>query len=272
MQKQVSLPNTIVVSGNQHLFDNIFHEFAKTNYGKILRSNIRFSYFKPTSMSNNNWEKTLGKDVSNLYHLSVSLEITRDFLSQSLVPKRSWSKKLSKEATFSKEDQTVLLFTSVIHDWAEAIIGDIDLTKKKESDEDQEMIVLRDMIHKLLGDGKSKREVDNLADKVVSILTDKNSKLGKAFNAIEKIGYLKTGMKALRLSHKTDGELKTKLKNLSTRVVTVHLPKLTEYAEVYPSIYSYLMYHRKGISDRVSSLDKKEDAYTKWQIFLLNNH
>lgn len=266
-----SLPTNIKLSGKEKPFKKIFITFAKTNYGKTLRSNIRFHEFIPDGMSKEAWLKTLGGDVSNLYHLAVSLENTKYFLSVCSNPHTKWHSRVPKEARFTLEEQRNLLFTSVIHDWAEAIIGDIPVTSKKETDEDQEMVVLRRLMHEILGDGKDSKKIDSLANTVQTILTDKSTKLGQAFNAIERMGYLKTGMRAWYTSKKVDGELKKRLNRLAQRVVTIHSLKLLGYTEVYPAIDAYLIYRKKAISEIFEQTpDRNEEAYEKWIKYIAN--
>lgn len=271
VRKKNTLPKGILVAGQQIPFNNIFTKFSKTEYGKILKSNIRFSFFKPKNIPLKVWEDALGKDVSNLYHLYVSLQITRSFLYHCNYPTYTWNRKISREAKFTVEEQKILLFTSVIHDWAEAVIGDIDLTIKKETDEDKELIILKQMVYEILGKGKDYKELNYLTENATSILKDKTSKLGRAFNAIEKIGYLRTGMKAWYQSRRIEGELNKKLKNLASRVVTVHTPMLIEYAEIYPPVFSYLVYRQKPILEVFSTIkDKEMDTYNKWLKFHYN--
>jgi hypothetical protein len=271
MQKKNNLPTGIYLSGQNIYFNKIFTKFTKTHYGNTLRANIRFSEFKPDTMSNDVWKKTLGRDVSNLFHLIVSLENTQYFLSLSANPARKWKSSISSEATFTTEEQTSLLFTSVIHDWAEAIIGDIPLTSKQESDEEKEMRILRQMLHEILGSDNDRKTIDKLANEVETILTDKSTKLGKAFNAIERIGYLKTAMKAWYVSRTADEILQKKLKHLATRVVAVHSPKLLGYAQTYPAVHAYLTYRQKPISEIFAQNDKRdEELYKKWLAFASN--
>lgn len=268
MKSKITLPNGIKLSGQFIKFNSIFIKFSKTDYGKTLGANIRFSEFKPESMSNEMWVKVLGKDVNNLFHMSVSLDITKYFLNTCVTPSKKWRVKTPQDAVFSNEEQKDLLFTSVIHDWAEAIIGDIPLTSKKESDEDKEMVILHELLHKILGNGRDKQNIDKLANNVKSILTDRSTKLGKAFNAIERIGYLKTAMKAWYLARDSEEELRKKLMHLSTRVVTVHSPKLIEYADIYPAVHSYLLYKQKPISDVFAQNEKRDqELYEKWLNF-----
>ena len=249
MNKKNILPTGIYLSKKPLGFNKIFDKFAKTKYGETLRSNIRFSEFKPQNISNDEWVEMLGRDVNNLFHLSVSLNITRSFLSQCSSPTKTWQKHIPQTALFTSEQQTELLFTAVTHDWAEAIIGDIPLTSKKDTDENMEMIILRKLIHEILGEKIEKHKIDRLTNNVHTILTDKNTKLGKAFNAIERMGYVKTGIKAWHLSQGMNNEMGKKLRHLAIRVFLIHTPHLIEYAKIYPPVYYFLIRNNKPISD-----------------------
>jgi hypothetical protein len=269
ISKKPQLPTGISIDGKYLSFNSIFYSFSRTNYGNTLKSNIRFSYFKPKHISSKDWENTLGKDVSNLYHLYVSLQITRNFLIHCSHPNQKWHNSLTQEAKFNSEEQKILLFTSVIHDWAEAVIGDIDFAFKKQSDEKQELIILKDLLNQILGDGKNNKDLNRIGDTVTSILKEKNSKLGKAFNAIEKIGYLKTGMKAWLIANKNTNEISKDLKHLASRVVNLHTAKLIEYSDIYPFIYSYLYYRKGAISEIIKETQIQDDNLVdKWSTFI----
>lgn len=269
MQRKLFLPQSIQINGKPHDFNKIFIKFSKTKYGDTLKSNIRFSEFKPENISNEKWIELLGKDVSNLYHLYVSLIITKEFITNCKNPFYKENKTISPEVLFTDEEKKYLLFTSVTHDWAEAIIGDIPLTSKKETDEDKEMKILRELYHQVLGEGKEGDELEHLAFQVKNILTDRSTKLGKAFNAIERIGYLKTAMRSWYLSKHLEDEIaKKRIERLAVRVVTIHHPKLFEYATLYPAVLSYLHYRRKPLGDIFDLIRlENEKAFEDWSRF-----
>jgi hypothetical protein len=263
------IPSRISIDGKTHSFTNIFLKLSKTKYGNTLKSNIRFSEFKPKNISNEKWIELLGKDVSNLYHLYVSLIITKEFITNCKDPIENGNETVLPEALFSDQEQKYLLFTSVTHDWAEAIIGDIPLTSKKESDEDKEMTILGELYHQILGKGEKSEELEHLAFEVKTILTDRSTKLGKAFNAIERIGYLKTAMRSWYVSKRIDDETaKKRTERLAVRVVTIHHPKLFEYATLYPAVLNYLQYRRRPLADIFDIIKlENEKAFENWLIF-----
>lgn len=208
-------------------FKNIYQAFAKTNYGYILKHRIRWSMFKPTEYSDAEWQKVLGKDANNLEHLLIAYRQTRDFL------------KLDPE--FSLSETQLLLLTSIVHDWAEPAVGDIMRYIKKEEDDKREIKLLRNVLHEVLG-GRLDSETINA---VCRILQDKRSRLGFAFNTIETIGYFETAIRAWEQSKKVNGDLRGRLKWLTSNVLLIDINKLMERADRFHSVKLFIKKHKK---------------------------
>lgn len=102
------------------------------------------------------------------------------------------------------------------------------------------MIILRQLIHDQLSAFASEEEYSALADNVINVLSDKTSKLGRAFNAVERVGYVRTALRALEQSRTTTGELADNFENLGLRVAAYHTPELVDYSRLYPPVYSFL--------------------------------
>lgn len=217
----------------------IHRQFAATSYGVTLGENIRFSPFKPAHVTNKEWERTLGPDVNNLLHLPLSHRLTDIFLMNCAA-----SDTEATEAVFSDDEREVLLFTATVHDWGEAVVGDIPFHEKSEEDEQQEMVILKDMLPEVLGGTHSREQVSYYADSAIAVLSDRKSKLGRAFNAIEIAGYVRTGIRAWHQSKQVNGELSPALFKMSQKVVSDHVEKLSAYAEIYPPIKSYVEHHQ----------------------------
>jgi hypothetical protein len=228
-------------------FVEIGKQFNATKHGEALKRNIRFATFKPETTSNSEWQSLLGSDVNNLHHLKLSFELTKRFLDHCSNPDSSWQGRIPKEATFSPQEQSLLQLTAIVHDWGEAVIGDIPLPNKTKADEEKEMVALRGLIHEVLGENNKKEFCDTIADGVRDVLSDPSTKLGKAFNAIEYVGYTRTALRAWDRSQKVEGSMKSNLQQMASEVVPYGLSRLVAYSEIYPPVDLFLKHHKNNI-------------------------
>lgn len=263
--KESVLPTSIQMNGQQVRFSQLHNDFSRTPYGETLKANIRYAPFKPQDMLNSLWEKTLGADVNNLDHLHLSLGMTRVFLSLCANPPKIWKRRVPKNAVFTPDEQRLLLFTAIVHDWAEAVIGDIPAPAKTQSDEALEMLTLRNIMNGMLEKKSRRVEREGLISDVQKVLTDKTSKTGMAFYAIEGIGYMRTGLRAWQESQQATGELKQNLVSLAKDVVPRQAQKLIRYAVFYPPVYSYLFNQQEPITQVVAiSGDGSQKGWTSF--------
>jgi len=234
---QIQLPTGITTKKGWFIsFEKIHEMFAKTNYGYILKHRIRWNMFKPTEYSGYEWERTLGPDANNLDHLLVAYEQTKDFL--------------KNEGRFTKKEQEQLLFTSIVHDWAEPAVGDIMRYVKTKQDDERELKLLKNVLHEVLG-----QDVDpSTIQKTCDILRNKDSKLGRAFNTIETIGYFETAFRAWGQSKKVNGDMKMRLKWLTSNVLLVDISKLIERARQYKSADILLNKYNNVIQDAFTTM------------------
>lgn len=210
--------------------------FAKTNYGYILKHRIRWSLFKPAEYSASEWEKTLGPDANNLDHLLIAYEQTRNFL--------------RNEEGFTQKEQELLLFTSIVHDWAEPAVGDIMRYVKTKEDDKRELKLLKNVLLEVLG-----LAIDlSTVKKACEILGNKESRLGRAFNTIETLGYFETAFRAWEQSMKLNGDMKMRLKWLTSNVLLVDISRLIERAGHYKSAKIFLDKHKKLIHDAFTTM------------------
>src|SRR5207248_10045374 len=77
------------------------NQFAKTKYGQTLKSNVRYSSFKTPDIPNEIWEKTLGSDVNNLTHLTLTRGLMGSFLRHCANPDRKSTRLNSSHRTIS---------------------------------------------------------------------------------------------------------------------------------------------------------------------------
>ncbi|MBI2595034.1 MAG: hypothetical protein HYW38_02145 [Candidatus Colwellbacteria bacterium] len=231
-------------------FEEIYELFANSSYGEILRQAIRYAPFKPESVSNEKWVEVLGPDVSNLEHLKFTLSLTQDFLRFSANPHKEWMSREREleELKFDSDDVEMLCLTAIIHDWGEAVVGDIPWGDKKTSHSEAELIIL-------------KRQIKELCNKRFGILISKmnmaaevalggeNTKLGQAFNAIEMIGYGSTALKAWEQWRNFDGVLSQNLFKLAKQVAGGHLQTWQKQAEIYPGTHHWLLQNEKILKE-----------------------
>lgn len=248
-------------------FREIHKRYSATQYGEKLRKNVRFLPYKPKEVTYGQWESLLGSDVNNLKHLWYTFSLTREFLLTNANKEVNDNKSAQQRVEFDASEQQLLQLTAVIHDWAEAIIGDIPYPVKTETDTKKEMVVLRGLIHEILGEGKNMREWNEVADQVEQILTDRESRLGKAFNAIERIGYTKVSLRAWTRSVTVTGDLKNGLERMGMKIVSHHAPALLKYVAYYPAISFYLRRHNNTITQIIAATSNNP-AFNREKWFL----
>jgi hypothetical protein len=219
---------------------NIHRQFSQTPEGVKLANNTRFSIFQG-DLDNNTWQKLLGYDVNNLEHGRLVYETTRLFIKHMN----------SSSEFFNPEEEKLLLLTSIIHDYPEGFTskGDVNYEVKKEQDEDNELTFINQIIINISG-----QENLNLSIEIKDILKNKNSKLGQFFNAIEKTGYLRTGLNAWKKSKVTTKPTSSNLVLLTNNVLLNQIPKLIEYASLYPPVNSFLKRKQKIISETFETM------------------
>lgn len=232
-----SLPTGITTKKGWFIsFEKIHQMFAKTNYGYILKHRIRWGLFKPPEYSDAEWEKTLGPDANNLEHLLIAYRQTKQFL--------------HNEEGFTKKEQEILLFTSIVHDWAEPVVGDIMRHVKTKDDDKRELKLLKNVLLEILGSA-----IDiSIVTKTCEILGNKKSRLGQAFNTIETLGYFETAFRAWEMSHKVNGDMKMRLKWLTSNVLLIDISKLVERAKLYKSAKLFIDKHKDVIHDAFTTM------------------
>lgn len=192
------------------------------------------------------WRGLLGADVNNLEHLRLTYGLTRAFL-RSARAIAADDDLGPAHLRFTDEEERQLLFTAIVHDWGEAIVGDISYDQKTDDQEAQEWSVL----------GELTKDFGPVAGvRTGEILKDTGSKLGRSFNVVERIGYLRTGLRAWRLSAETDDPtLASHLRWLTQNVLMNQIPALCELAADYPMVAAGLARDGYTISDAFREID-----------------
>jgi hypothetical protein len=218
-------------------FKDIHRLFSRTEYGKRLASQIRFAPYKPSAVSNTEWERALGADVNGLKHAWETYKLTQRFLALTL----------QAGSELSKHDMELLQLAAVTHDWQEGVeeVGDVLDMKKTEDMHRKEMEVLRSVIPKVIEDiGLAAR----LQEALDEVLIDRQSRLGAMFRTIERVGYLLTGMRAWKKGSVIKGSYQQQFRYLAVQVFSHQVPKLlTAVSSFIPVIY-FLRKHEEALS------------------------
>ncbi|MDD4937992.1 MAG: hypothetical protein PHX34_03165 [Candidatus Shapirobacteria bacterium] len=234
------IPTSITIGQQDLTFHNIHKSFAKTEIGKKLNNKTRWERYQKqgNDLANTDWINILGQDANNLTHGLLTYEFARLFIKH--------LNSSNSQIKLDQEEQKILLFTAISHDWPEGVTkkGDITLDLKTIEDEKKEINTIEGLITNLLGDNSLP-----IARQVKNVLEDSTSKLGNIFNAIEKIGYSQTGLNAWKKRERFDKLITPKLTLLSNNVLLNNIPKMIEYGSIYPPINSFLRNRQPIISD-----------------------
>lgn len=164
----------------------IYSALGDTEYGQILQGNVRFERFKPDCITNEVWVDVLGDDVNNLRHMQHTANITAWYIFEAE----------SLGVPFTEEEQDLLMTTAFVHDFAEAIDGDVADPDKVDSDEvrDRELRSFVEVASSVT------QYPELLADRVLPVMQGTHP-LSRHFRAIEHIGYDQTAWEADYQSH-----------------------------------------------------------------------
>lgn len=242
--KEIKQPIGLYLEDKTLTFGEVYNLFSASSYGAILNQQVRYARYKPEEVGNMEWENLLRVDVNNLKHLSLTYGLARKFLHYCASPPSSWFKEIPAMAQFSEADETMLLLTAITHDWAEALVGDTMFDLKTGLEEQEEETVLGKIILEFFKPLIKGEGLNPIIKAVGDIIKDRGSKLGQAFNAIERLGYLRTGLRAWQKAKEIgpvhNQKLATHLLCLTNNVFLNQIPKLLEYSEIYPPVWLYL--------------------------------
>jgi 5'-deoxynucleotidase YfbR-like HD superfamily hydrolase len=248
MGKEAYIPDSIdTVDGGEIRFTEIHEKFAQSHFGKHLDDQLRWLRFKPEAISREAWiGAPLGADMNNLKHMPLIAGLAKSFLKH---------QEPGKE--LNRTDSQIMVLASEVHDWGESITDDKSFDQKSVVEDEEEAHMMLFLLKRILG-GKISNET---LMKVYSTVKDRDSRLGQIFNAIERVGYMRSGLNAWTASNKPQGEvmrnlspeleseLRESLQWLASNVAGNQVGKLLEYAEIYRPVGVYLELVRDRISD-----------------------
>jgi 5'-deoxynucleotidase YfbR-like HD superfamily hydrolase len=248
MGRDIYVPDSIdTTDGGEMSFTEVHERFSRSKFGGFLSAQTRYGRYRPAFISRDAWAMApLGADVNNLKHMPLTASLARAYL-----------KHQKREKALNRSDSQIIMMASETHDWAESITDDVTFDLKTKTENDDEASMLTFLLRRILG-GKLSQET---LMQIYSTVKDEKSRLGMIFNAIERVGYLRTGLNAWTASTKPAGEvmrglpsgqeqdLRVNLQWLASNVAANQVGKLLEYAENFHPVDVYMNLARGRIGD-----------------------
>jgi 5'-deoxynucleotidase YfbR-like HD superfamily hydrolase len=242
LKPSIGIPDEIKGYGNDSLSLIEFEALlSETTYAQILKGRPRFDYFRPISVTPEEWINMLGPDVDNYLHGQYTLGIAREFF--------------KRDGRYNTSDSSIVQLTCLDHDMPEAITGDKRKPDMTPEDDRIQAEILCDILDELLPQVLGRTRTNEITRETVNILLDKESKLGKTFEAIERIGYAETALKAWKI--KKQGNVKkfgidtlnTSMGRLSHAVFTSQTYIMVDYAKQFPYMKDFLIQNAQDITE-----------------------
>ncbi|MCW1948869.1 MAG: hypothetical protein KIH89_000235 [Candidatus Shapirobacteria bacterium] len=249
----IESPNFVMLDKDPVSFSEIHQGFTKTPPGQRLSQNTRWGRFQPEHVSNKEWINHLGVDANNLEHCRLTYGLAVWFINQ--------QNQSTYPTKFNQEEQSILKLTALTHDWPEGITekGDVNYEAKTEQDEENELSVIVSAITSIIGQSY---EANELSHQVRNCLKNTSSGLGKAFNCIEAIGYLRTALLVLpKSTTTTDDRLSQQFQMLTGNVLYNSVPRLITYSEEFYPAKKFLSDRKSMITQGFSLPDTSFDGY-----------
>lgn len=249
----------------------LLHEqFSQSSYGKTLAGAVRYERYKPSDVSHKQWEALLGPDVNNLRHLVFTHELAIDFIKA-----QAYS-----ASPFTQPESEKLELAAITHDWGESLVGDVTFEAKTVEDEMKEEVAMK-QIAELIVKPHQSPTAPQITEAFSMIVLGGDTRLARAFNAIERLGYLTTGLRAWHKSSEVDTDVRDHLHWLANNVLLNQVPTLTRYVDEYPAIGMYLAeqtglitevfnhmpaasFNKYGSTDESSQVIKWNEAKAIW--------
>jgi 5'-deoxynucleotidase YfbR-like HD superfamily hydrolase len=226
----------------EKLSQQLFQHFSQSKHGQKLSQNTRFDFFRKDLTSKENWEKILGDDVNNLNHMKFTSGLTRWFVEkhQNFAVDDS-SENKDKIISLNQNQKEKLILAATIHDWQEAIVGDLPAPFKTEETEEQERQILIGIINEFAQIFKNPEVSYLLLEVVDQIIFNDESLEGRIFNLIEILGYFRVAIIAWQKKDEiSDQKLKETLVNLAKKVTKKNYQHLAKQSQFYPALKYFL--------------------------------
>jgi hypothetical protein len=196
-------------------------------YAEAFHAEPRYDRFRDPSEGVEEYIHLLGADVDSLTHPIVTLEIVDSFLHT----------QRTNGGSVSAEEELLLKAAAVCHDLGEVRletmgVGDISFDQKNPQHEDVEL-----QVFELLVRGMPEYQQEVFDKAYAQVVQDRISNLGKMFNACERVGYVKT---AIRAFQGVDGRQMKNWKGLVGNVLMNQTEALLGYAHKYTYVREFL--------------------------------
>jgi len=218
-------------SSSTNEFIEMRQKIYSSSIGQKLNDSVRWERYNLDNLPNPEWQQILGFDANNLRHMHFIDRITIAFTS---------AQNKTQPGYFNQGEINSLRTTANVHDLPEAFTGDKTFELKTDDDEDIELQNMTRILNEIgiVQDLQQITQINN-------IIKDKTSKLGKSFNAIERLGYLRTGIVAFR---KNPNHQKLNFDWISQNILLNQIPKLIEYSQEFTMVQEVFNKHQQEIS------------------------
>jgi hypothetical protein len=224
------------------------HEcFEETEYGRTLAARVRYERYKPAEVANERWIQLLGADVNNLTHMPLTYGLAQDFI-----------RTADRDQSYPLDDseKELLQVAALTHDWAEAIVGDITFGDKTDEDERAEAAAF-DAYLSGFYTGKEAELIQKAREEIIFDHSG-DTKLGRVFNAIERVGYMRTALRAhAHLVTDDAQDCENGLTWLVADVLSQQPIPLIEHAKTLPPVRQYLQNQGDIITEAFKSVSSE---------------
>ena len=183
------------------------------------------------------WQYLLGPDVIGFTHPRVTADITERFITYNE----------SHGVRLPVNDKSALRTAPWIHDLGELIldsqsVGDVSYEQKTDAHELQENRVFSLALQRI-PDGPEK---DFMRWVYTNIAMNKDTPLGRMFNAVERVGYLETGVRA---HTGIDGQRISNWPGMVGNILSNQTEMLLTYMSEYPYVNAIVSKYQYAISE-----------------------
>lgn len=219
--------------------------FSATEHGQTLAAAIRWSHYKHPDTTNKEWCELLGPDANNLAHMELMAETARSFLADM---------DATTPGVLSEDDKYSLELGAYTHDCAESITTDINYFLKTDELTQLEKEIFIANIDNFYPDCPPETRA-KLEFIVQEVIFNPETRLGKIFNIIERIGYMNTGLLAADIVNSGQApEHESLLKPMVVDVLNVNVKTLVELTPELPAVELYLQRNQAAINAAFESI------------------